>query len=192
MAGGLAGLTGGSSVLRSIEEEFRQNEGGKWWAEYEYVAHQAAEENPRHLESTKKFLGKKSTSGEEIVRDRGHGGWTLRTFCETREARQAGLSVAEVCAVRLYTGPVFAALNGALRDQAVGAWATTIACCYAAVLKLSALSKPTRVYRGVRETSMKLPAQFFEGGSGGFAGGVECATPLVGRPTAPPPPATPR
>ena len=46
-------------------------------------------------------------------------------------------------------------------------------CCYAGILKLSALSKPTRVYRGVRETSMQLPSRFFEAPQGGFAGGVE-------------------
>ena len=69
--------------------------------ERRYVAHQAAEENPMHLPSTQKFLGVKSIGGAEIVRDQGHAGWTLRTFCDTQEAQQAKLTEAEVCALRL-------------------------------------------------------------------------------------------
>jgi len=172
---GLLGVTGGSQIVRSIEEEFRLNDEGAWWAEFEYVAHQAAEENPMHLPSTQKFLGVKSIGGAEIVRDQGHAGWTLRTFCDTQEAQQAKLTEAEVCALRLYTGPVFAALNAALREQKIGDWATTIACCYSGTLKLSSLSKPTRVYRGVRESTMQLPSRFYDLGTGGFAGGVERA-----------------
>ena len=97
----------------------------------------------------------------------------LADFCALPEAKEANLSMAEVAALRLYTGPAFAALNAALRSQSIGEWATTIACCYSAVLKLSALSRPARVYRGVRETGMQLPREFFEEGASGFAGGVE-------------------
>ena len=125
--GGLSAVTGGGALLRSIEEEFRANEGGKWLDEYTYVAEQSAEENPGHLPSTAKFLGAHSTSGEEIVRDRGHAGMSLQSFCDVAEAKLARLSVAEVCALRLYTGPVYAALNAALRQQRIGDWATTIA-----------------------------------------------------------------
>ena len=34
---GLAGLAGKSGLTRSMEAEFRTNEVGAWWAEYEYV-----------------------------------------------------------------------------------------------------------------------------------------------------------
>lgn len=118
-----------------------------------------------------------SCTGQEIVRDKGHRGWTLQTFCEKDEAMQAGLSQAEVTALRLYSGPLHEALNGALREQRVLDWATTISCCYSGTLKLSALSKPARVYRGVRETTMQLPREFLEPkeSTSGFAGGVERA-----------------
>ena len=41
---GLAGMTG-EGLQRSMEEECRDNEDGKWWAEYEYVVKRAAEED---------------------------------------------------------------------------------------------------------------------------------------------------
>jgi len=173
--GGLVGLTGGAMLRRSIEEECRENEGGRWWAEFEYVAYMSAEENPPHLPSTQKFLHKKSCTGHEIIRDQGHRGWSLATFCQAEEATRAQLSEAEVAALRLYSGPLYEALNGALREQRVADWATTISCCYSGTLKLSSLSKPARVYRGVRETDMQLPKRFLEPmqSSSGFAGGVE-------------------
>ena len=43
------------------------------------------------------------------------------------------------------------------------------------VLKLSALSSPTRVYRGVKETSMQLPDAFLYPAAGTFAGGASRA-----------------
>ena len=62
--------------------------------------------------------------------------------------------MAEVAAIRLYSGPMYAPLNYALRTEQIADWATTIGCCYSGVLKLSFLSKPARVYRGVKETSI--------------------------------------
>ena len=46
-----------------MEEECRENDARKWWAEYEYIVLQAAREK-----------GKTSLTGESIVRDRGHAG----------------------------------------------------------------------------------------------------------------------
>ena len=57
---------------------------------------------------------------------------------------------------------LFSPLNGALRRRQVDEWATTIACIYSGVLKLSFLSTPARVYRGVRETDLELPPHFLE------------------------------
>ena len=70
---------------------------------------------------------------------------------------------------------MYAPLNYALRTEAITEWATTIACCYSGVLKLSFCSLPARVYRGVRETDMALPPEFLERQEGRFAGGVERA-----------------
>ena len=89
------------------------------------------------------------------------------------------LTLAEVAALRLYTGPPYKAINDALRTQKshpekLRAWATTIACCTSGLLKLSMLvDKKQRVYRGVKEDSgWQLPNAFFKG-VGDFAGGVE-------------------
>ena len=99
----------------------------------------------------------------------------LDDFCELDMAQSAGLSKAEVAALRLYSGPMHQPINKALRNEDINDWATTIACCYSGVLKLSFCSQPARVYRGVRETDMTLPPQFVERAEGKFAGGVERA-----------------
>ena len=64
----------------------------------------AAEEDAAHLESTAVHKGKKSLTGELVVRDRDHAGMTLARFCEAPQAQEAGLSEAEVAGLRLYTG----------------------------------------------------------------------------------------
>ena len=178
--GGLGGLLSRSGLTRSIAEECHENDEGAWAGEYEYVALQAAEEDVE-LPTTAKFKGQHSSSGLPIVRDAGHAGMTLDSFCEAPEAVAAGLTGAETAALRLYSGPLYGPLNAALRSRKVEPWATTIACCYSGVLKLSAHTRPARVYRGVNEEHLKLPERFFCGdgaatdGSAGFAGGIERA-----------------
>ena len=171
---GLPGMLEGG-LLRSMAEEARQNEGGKWWAEFAYVVERAAKEDVADLPTTAKFKGKRSVSGELIVRDRGHDGMTLADFCKHEMARSAELTPAEVAAIRLYSGPMFAPINLALRTEQIADWATTIGCCYSGVLKLSFCSQPARVYRGVREDEMRLPEAFLSREEGKFAGGVERA-----------------
>ena len=171
---GLPGMFEGG-LLRSMAEEARQNEGGKWWAEFAYVVERTAEEDAADLATTAKFKGKRSHSGETIVRDRGHAGLRLADFCAHEMARSAELTVAEVAAIRLYSGPMYAPINYALRTEEIAAWATTIGCCYSGVLKLSFISQPARVYRGVREDEMRLPDEFLAREEGKFAGGVERA-----------------
>ena len=100
---------------------------------------------------------------------------TLESFCEHNMAREAQLTRSEVAAIRLYSGPMFAPINYALRTERIDDWATTIACCYSGVLKLSFISQPGRVYRGVREDAMRLPPEFLSREEGKFAGGVERA-----------------
>ena len=109
------------------------------------------------------------------VRDKGHGEMTLEHFWKLPKSQEAGLTMVEVLGLRLYTGPVFNPLNTALRRRQVSDWATTISCIYSAVLKLSFLSKPMRVYRGVKETERELPAEMLTIKEGSFAGGVERA-----------------
>ena len=99
---GLAGLTSGG-LRRSMEEECRENDGGKWWPEYEYIVHRSAEEDV-DMPSTAVHKGKTSLKGEQIVRDRGHAGMTLADFCALPQAREAKLSAPEVAGIRLYTG----------------------------------------------------------------------------------------
>ena len=53
-----------------------------------------------------------------------------------RMAVAAELTLAEVAALRLYSGPMFAPMNYALRTENIKDWATTISCCYSAVLKV--------------------------------------------------------
>ena len=171
---GLPGMLEGG-IFRSMAEEARFNEGSKWWEEFLYVVVRAAEEDVADLPSTAKFKGKISSSGDVIVRDRGHANMTLMDFCEHEMATAAGLSPAEVAAIRLYSGPMFEPMNRALRSADIKDWATTIGCCYSGVLKLSFTSKPARVYRGVKEVDMQLPPEFLSCSEGKFAGGVERA-----------------
>jgi len=109
-------------------------------------------------------------------RDEIYHDWVLNDFWLTDPAQEAKLTKAEVAALRLYTGPAYKPINAALRQQNVEPWATTIACCYTAVLKLSFLSTPKRVYRGVKESQgFKLHEEFLNPKPGGFAGGTELA-----------------
>ena len=103
------------------------------------------------LPSTAKFQGKVSSSGKLIVRDAGHRGMSLGDFCANKMATAAELTQAEVAALRLYSGelwaackrhvhvhammsphyapfehagPLFAPLNRALRSEKIAPWAT--------------------------------------------------------------------
>ncbi len=116
--GGLAGLLSRDGLSRSIEEECRDNDGGAWAAEYDYVVTCAAEEDV-DLPSTLKSKGKLSSSGVQIVRDAGHAGMMLGDFVASQEAIDARLSAAEVAALRLYTGPAFQPRFGRIRLQRI-------------------------------------------------------------------------
>jgi hypothetical protein len=134
----------------SMEDEFRRNEGGRWWTEYEYVVFDAAVELEHAHPHQPSYV---------MVRDRGRTGWRLADFARTAPS----LSEAEVAAVRLYSGisGIFAEINGALRAQDVRPWATTISLLTSAIVKLAAEtplkinSVPLTLYRA-------LPGQFLE------------------------------
>ena len=70
----LVGLT------RSIEQECCENEAGKYWKDFEYVARQAAVELVEDL------------SKPHRVRDFGYGGMTIEDFLNHPNSRKANLS----------------------------------------------------------------------------------------------------
>jgi hypothetical protein len=171
----MQGLTVEGGLTRSMQQEFAQNDEGRWKPEYDYVVEREAIEVP-DVPSDDPALLAAATSLEAIGlkgikrRDQGHESMKLADFCALPNAIEAKLTPAEVAALRLYTGPAYKPMNDALRTKEIGKWATTISLVYSAVLKLSMLSKPTRAYRGVREDEMQIPDSFLDGD---FAGGVE-------------------
>ena len=153
---------------RSIEEECTTNENGKYKNDYVYVAYLPASE--AILDPTQPHR----------VRDKGHNGKTLQDFTNHLMAREANLTEAEVCVLRLYTGQFFEPWNYALRyydkdPTLFESWQTCISVLFSAVLKLSHLSKKGTVYRGVNESKKKLNAKFYNTYGDDFAGGVELA-----------------
>jgi hypothetical protein len=156
-------------LYRSMEEECYLNDNGKWKKQYDYIVNQPA------------FEWIEDPFTPHRVRDKGHNGWTLDTFLNHDIAKEAKLSSAEVAALRLYTGPLYAPWNTALRKSKVDLssieqWGTCISVLYSAIFKLTFLSKKTTVYRGVNESRFKLPNSFIDHkGEKEFAGGVELA-----------------
>ena len=154
-------------LYRSMEEECTTNEDGKWKDEFDYIVNQPAFEQPDPFYSHR-------------IRDKGHAGMTLKDFLDDAMAIAANLNQAEVVALRLYTGPIYVPWNTALRlyddkPHLLLEWQTSLSILYSAVFKLSFLSKPGTVYRGVNESRMKLPEAFYRQDGNNFAGGVELA-----------------
>ena len=148
----LKGIFQGEELARSMEEEFRYNDDGKFWEEYRYIVYRNAEHDvdadgkgPLSA-TTAKFLGRHGRGGENIVRDAGHAGMSLQDFVNHPTAVAAGMNTAEVAALRLYPGPAYQPVNNSLRRKDGTAWRTTISMMFSAVLKLSQLAKPARVY----------------------------------------------
>ena len=133
-------------LTRSMEEEFRSNDEGEWWSEYEYVVYGVAVEKEMRV----------TEFAPVHVRDAGHGGMRLKDFTVLASVSKAGLTQAEVAAVRLYTSPWFRLANTALRrrdDSTIQRWATSISLVTSAVIKLSMLSPTDNVlYRSLPST----------------------------------------
>lgn len=102
---------------------------------------------------------------------------------EVTEARNAGLTEAEMTALVLYTGPMFRKYNAVLRQfpeddvKNLGGniYATTIHCIVSGVIKLSkdmALPEGRNVYRGLAGDK-DLPRKFKTADDHGVRGGVE-------------------
>ena len=125
-------------LTRSMEEEFKNNDGGEWAAEYNYVVYEPAVEQMMTYNALAPVQ----------ARDEGRQGWRLADFAAQPVCQRAKLSQAEVAAVRLYTCPWFSPVNAALRarDPAlIQKWATTISVITSALLKLSELSPINRI-----------------------------------------------
>jgi len=138
----------GEGLTRSMEEEFKQNEGGKWWDIYKYVVFERAEEHDGN--DGREGGAKELVKG--MVRDKGNGGKTLDSFYNLPEAREAELTKAEVAAIRLYSTQWFLTVNSALRrgiTESVGKWATTISQLTSGLFKLSSKAQPMDLYRSV-------------------------------------------
>ena len=176
---------------RSMRQEFQQNEGGKWYSDFVYVVDccaisvpDADKDAPLRKAAAERFAEIGLPAGAIRRRDEGHDGMKLEHFCEHQDAIEAGLTVAEVAGFRLYSGPPYEPLNGALRSRNIEPWKTTISVINSGVLKVSMLAKTSlRVYRGIKEGEHKgrdgkmqmrpkLPDYFF---NGEFPGGVERA-----------------
>jgi hypothetical protein len=83
--------------------------------------------------------------------DAGHEGWALTDFCAAGPASAASLHLAEVLALRLYTGKGFRLVNGSCR-RANGCFAVTAFAASCAVAKLARAAPekpPVALFRGV-------------------------------------------
>lgn len=163
---GLAGKIG--KLRRSMEEECMTNDSGEWRAHYDYVVKQSACEKVMDPQLPNR------------IRDKGNHGVMLDDFVNHRVAVAAKLTQAEVAAVRMYTGPLYAPWCRALRlneetPSLLQDWATCISVLCSAILKLSYSAGTSTVYRGVCEEDVTLPSSFVHAAEGKFAGGVEMA-----------------
>ena len=152
-------------VLRSIQEECCSNDGGIWRLEYNYVAKHKATQGRWKFAPDGTHMAEEKPDWPK-TRDLGHTGRTLDWFCGKPEAVRANLTRAEVAMLRLYTGPMFRALNGALRGlgggEALSNWWTCIAVLTCACFKLSFLpgaandnSDIMEVFRGLEAKDLK-------------------------------------
>jgi hypothetical protein len=173
---GLSGFLEEKDVLHSIESECTHNDGGDYKQIFIYVVHEEAREAKEIDPAT----------GIKKTKEKGHEGWTLQKFCLLEIAEKAGLRVAHVVVLRLYTGSLYKPWNAALRallgvDKNPDAkklllqWGTCIAVLYDAIILLSTQTPPTTVMRGL-PADLKLPAEFTDPTAkacAGYAGGVE-------------------
>ena len=118
-------------LTRSMQQEFEDNEGGSWLRELQYVTEQPARSQ---YPSTKGAVpDDKHDLIPSYTRDLGHDGWTLERFHAMQPAVGSGpgqipeaLSLAEVAALRAYTGPWFKAINFYLRYSSLS---PEVHCC---------------------------------------------------------------
>jgi tetratricopeptide (TPR) repeat protein len=109
----------------------------------------------------------------------GRNAKTLAVLMQSPKVKRAGMSAAEVVALRLYTGPMYMKYNAVLRCMAGAtaggtSYSATIHLISSGLRKLSRVSEPPAgmvLYRG--NGGMALPSGFLEPDEQGFAGGTE-------------------
>jgi hypothetical protein len=161
-------------ISRSVAQECCENADGLYKEELFYVTLEPAHEQEL----------KDPASGKIRIKDQGHGGMAVHDFANLDEAQSAGLEIVHIVVIRLYTGKLYKPWNDVLRGMAATnkdplkkqkllQWATCIAVLHEAIIILSTKTKPTTVFRGLDESWMVLPEEFFnpEKSKSGFAGG---------------------
>ncbi|KAJ1463726.1 expressed protein, partial [Baffinella frigidus] len=112
----------------------------------------------------------------------GRNAHSLKHLVGLKEAVEAKLTLAELVALRLYTGPMYVRYNGVLRGfYSRNLYTTTLHLIVSGLRKLCRITAPPpknaeggrEVFRGTG--GMALPPDFFHSDEQGFAGGVEAA-----------------
>jgi hypothetical protein len=105
----------------------------------------------------------------------------LAALLQFPEVQRSDVTVAEIVALRLYTGPMYVKYNAVLRGMAVATaggtiYSSTVHLICSGLHKLSRVSelpKEMKLYRG--NGGMALPSSFLEPDASGCAGGTEPA-----------------
>ena len=118
---------------------------------------------------------------EEGMMVEGRNAEKLAALLRSPEVERSKVTVAEVVALRLYTGPMYVKYNAVLRGMAVATaggtiYSSTVHLICSGLHKLSRVSelpKEMKLYRGTG--GMALPSSFLEPDASGCAGGTEPA-----------------
>ena len=118
---------------------------------------------------------------EEGMMVEGRNAEKLASLLRSPEVERSKVTVAEVVALRLYTGPMYVKYNAVLRGMAVATaggtiYSSTVHLICSGLHKLSRVSKvpqEMKLYRG--NGGMALPSSFLEPDASGCAGGTEPA-----------------
>ena len=118
---------------------------------------------------------------EEGMMVEGRNAEKLAALLRSPEVERSEVTVAEVVALRLYTGPMYVKYNAVLRGMAVATaggtiYSSTVHLICSGLHKLSRVSelpKEMKLYRG--SGGMALPSSFLEPDASGCAGGTEPA-----------------
>jgi hypothetical protein len=118
---------------------------------------------------------------EEGMMVEGRNAEKLAALLRSPEVERSHVTVAEIVALRLYTGPMYVKYNAVLRGMAVAEaggtiYSSTVHLICSGLHKLSRVSelpKEMKLYRG--NGGMALPSSFLEPDASGCAGGTEPA-----------------
>ena len=118
---------------------------------------------------------------EEGMMVEGRNAEKLAALLRSPEVERSKVTVAEVVALRLYTGPMYVKYNAVLRGMAVATaggtiYSSTVHLICSGLHKLSRvseISKEMKLYRG--NGGLALPSSFLEPDASGCAGGTEPA-----------------